>query len=85
MTELLRKFDILNGVKAKVLLEHRLFDSQVIIVDELHIIDDDERIGVRIKDQDIYINKRDIDTVKAYDKTFIVSDSDMTITIITIS
>ena len=70
--------------KAKVLLEHCLFDKQVFYCDELHIIDDNERIGARIKYQDIFVYKKDIKLTKAIDNMFIISDGRLTLTLILI-
>ena len=49
---------------------------------ELHTINDDERIGVRIKGNDIFMYKQDIKASKAFDNIFMISDGRLTITII---
>ena len=82
MEEFVRKFVKLNGKKAKILLEHCLFDKQVHYCEELHIINDDERIGTRIKGSDIFVYKRDVKLVKAIDNMFMISDGRLSITII---
>ena len=48
--------------KAKVLLKHSLWGEQKFQIEALHIIDD-ERIGVMIKGQELFIYK---DNVKDY-------------------
>lgn len=82
MVEFLRKFEELNGRKAKILLEHCLFGRQVFYCEDLHIINDDERIGTRIKGNDIYMHKQDVKFFKAVDNMFKISDDRLTITII---
>ena len=79
MEKFMRKFLQLNGKKAKILLEHYLFDKQIHYCEELHIINDDERIGTRIKDSDIFLYKQDIKIEKSNDDTFIISDGRLTI------
>ena len=82
MEKFMRKFLQLNGKRAKILLEHCLFDKQVHYCEELHIINDDERIGTRIKGNDIFVYKQDIKTSKAVDNMFIIFDGRLSITII---
>lgn len=82
MNEFMRKFLQLNGKKAKILLEHCLFDKQVHYCEELHIINDDERIGTRIKGNDIFLYKQDIKISKAIDNMFMISDGKLSIMII---
>lgn len=49
----------LENKKAKVLLKHYLWGEQGFITDELHIIDD-ERVGVILKGQELFIYKNSI-------------------------
>lgn len=79
MEEFVRKFVKLNGKKAKILLEHCLFDKQVHYCEELHIINDDQRIGTRIKGSDIFVYKQDVKLAKAIDNIFMISDGRLTI------
>ena len=64
------------------MLEHCLFDKQVFYCEELYVIDDDERIGVRIKGNDIFIYKKELKLFKAIDNMYMLSDGRLTITII---
>ena len=68
--------------KAKVLLEHCLFGNQVFYCDNLNIIDDNRRIGARIKGNDIFVYKQDAKVLKSIDNMFIIFDGRLTITII---
>lgn len=81
MEEFMRKFVKLNGEKAKILLEHCLFDKQVHYCEELHIINDNGRIGVRIKGNDIFVYKQDIKHIKVIDNMFVISDGRLTIVV----
>ena len=82
MEEFMRKFVKLNGKKTKILLEHCLFDKQVHYCEEIHIINNNERIGVGIKGNDIFVYKQDVKASKACDNIFMISDGRLTITII---
>lgn len=78
MQQFMRKFTQLNGVKAKVLVEHCLFDKQVFLCDELQIIDD-ERIGVMIKGQAIFMYKQNVKVAEVQGDLYTVSDGRLTI------
>ena len=82
MEQFMRKFTQLNGVKAKVVLEHCLFDRQVFYCDELQTVNDETRIGVVLKGQDKFIDKQKVKLVQAEEDTYIVSDGRLTIQII---
>ena len=82
MQQFMRKFMQLNGVSGKVLLEHCLFDKQVFYCDVLKAIDDDEKIGLVLKGNDIFVYKSQLKLAKAHDNLYILSDGRLTITII---
>ena len=82
MEKFMRKFLQLNGKKAKILLEHCLFDKQVHYCEELHIINDDERIGLILKNKELFVYKQFIKLAKVDNNTFTISDGRLTITII---
>lgn len=79
MEEFLRKFTQLNGVKVKVLVEHCLFDKQVFFCDELQTINDDEKVGVVIKDREIFMYKPNVKVAEVQGGTYKVSDDRLTI------
>lgn len=81
MQEFMRKFTQLNGVGARVVLEHCLFDGQVFHCDELKIINDDEKIGLVIKNKNIFIYKSDVKVVEEKNGAYIISDNRMTISV----
>lgn len=82
MQEFMRKFTHLNGVGGKVLLEHCLFDKQVFYCYELQTIVDDEKIGLVLKGNDIFVYKSQLKLAKTHDNLYILSDGRLTITII---
>ena len=82
MQRFVRKFEQLNGVKAKVILEHLLFDGQVFLCDKLQTINDDERIGVVLKSGQIFMYKQNVKVAESSEKMYKISDGRLTITII---
>ena len=54
MTELKKKWKEINNKAGVVIITHRLFGKQKISVEAMNTFCDD-RIGVRIKNQDLYI------------------------------
>ena len=79
MVEFVRKFTQLNGVEARVVLRHSLFDGQRFYCRQLKTIDDDERIGVLIKDREIYIDKQDVKVAEVKENEYVISDGRLTI------
>ena len=80
MQEFMRKFEQLNGIEAKVVLEHCLFDRQTFYCN-LQTINDDKRVGVILKDQEIYVYKQDIKVVYIWDDTYVIFDGRLTINV----
>ncbi len=79
MEEFLRKFTQLNGVEAKVKLEHSLFDNQRFYCRQLQTINDDKRIGIIIKDHEIFVYKQDVKVAEVQDDMYVISDGRLTI------
>ena len=79
MQQFMRKFTQLNGVKAKVLLEHCLFNKQVFFCDELETINDDERIGLMLKGRAIFMYKQNVKVAEVHGNTYTISDGRLTI------
>ena len=71
--KLSEQFKELENSKAIVVLSHKLFGTQKFDVDELHIIDDDERAGIILKNQEMFIYKKDLQFFK-YNDTYILAD-----------
>ena len=76
----MRKFTQLNGKSGKVILDHCLFDRQVLYCDELQTIND-ERVGLVIKGQNIFMYKSNVKVAEAYGDTYKMSDGRLTIKI----
>ena len=74
MQGFMRKFEQLNGVEAKVIIEHCLFDNQRFYCRNLQTINNDERIGVVLKDREIYMYKSEVEVAEVQDNIYIISD-----------
>lgn len=81
MQEFLRKFTQLNGAEVKVVLEHCLFDNQRFYCRQLQTINDNKRIGVLLKNSEIFMYKPDIKVMEIRDNTYTISDGRLTINI----
>ena len=75
----MRKFEQLNREKARVVLDHCLFDKQEFYCDKLQTINDDERIGLILKGRAIFLYKQDVKVVEAKDNIYTISDGRLTI------
>ena len=82
MRKFSEKFKKIEHCKGKVILEHKLFDRQIHHCESLHIINDNSRIGLIIKNQHIYIDKPSVKFVRNRGNIFTMSDDMMNITII---
>jgi hypothetical protein len=82
MEEFLRKFTQLNGEITKIIIGHCLFGKQTFYCDKLQTINDDKRIGVIIKEREIFMDKQDIKIAEVKGDMFTVSDGRLTITVI---
>ena len=74
MQEFLRKFTQLNGVEVKVALEHCLFDNQRFYCSKLQTINDDKRVGVLLRDHEIFMDKQDVKVAVVQGDEYIISD-----------
>jgi hypothetical protein len=72
--KLSEQFKALENSKVAVILNHKLFGTQKFNVDELHIIDDDERSGITLKNQEIFIYKKDLQFFNLHNNTYILAD-----------
>jgi len=57
--ELINELKKIDGANVKVNITHKLYGDQNIQV-ALHLIDNEERLGLLVNEQEIYINKREI-------------------------
>ena len=79
MQQFMRKFAQLNGVEAKVVIEHCLFDNQRFYCRQLQTINDDERIGVLLKGHAIFMYKQNVNVAEVKDDVYTLSDGRLTI------
>ena len=82
MTEFIHYFTQLTGLGGKVLMEHSFFGKRIYRCEKFDIINDDEKIGLHLMGQDVYIRKMDIKLSKVYDKMYILADDFLHLTII---
>ena len=75
------KWDKLENLKAKILLKHILFGRQMHSCDSLHTINDDDRLGLVLKGQEIFVNKPDIIYTDMDDGMYTISDGRLSITV----
>ena len=69
-------------MRGKVLLNHNSFGQRIYRCEKINVVNDDDKIGVRLMGQDLYILKKDIKISKVSDKMIILADDIMQITII---
>lgn len=81
MQEFMRKFVQLNGVEAKVIIEHRLFDNQRFYCRQLQTIHDDDKIGVLLHGHAIFMYKPNVMTFDVNDNVYTLSDGRLTIVV----
>lgn len=74
------QWDKLENLKAKIILKHSLFGRQMHNCDALHIINDD-RIGLVLKGQDVFVDKDKIVDANVNGNIFSVSDRMLTIVV----
>ena len=82
MQKFSEQFKKIEHCKGKIILEHKLFDLQVYRCEDLHIIDNDSKIGLIIKNQHIYIDKQSVKFVRNRGNVFTMSDDMLSITVI---
>ena len=78
--EFFEKWDKLENLKAKILLKHSLFGRQMHNCDSVQIINDN-RIGLVLKRQEIFVDKVSIVHTEEDNGMYTVSDGRLTITV----
>ena len=76
------KWDQLENMNCRVIISHELFGKQVYDCDMLQIINDEHRIGVKIKGRELFVNKQDVIEHWMYDTACTVRDKVMMISIV---
>jgi hypothetical protein len=67
MGELIRKFTQLNGHTATIILEHKLFGKQQFEAQEVNVLDDDDRLGLILHGQGVYVYKQRLQSMEIRD------------------
>ena len=81
MQQFMRKFEQLNGVEAKVIIDHCLFDGQRFYCRQLQTINDEGRIGILLKGNAIFMYKRNVKVAEMNGNIYTISDGRLTLTI----
>lgn len=79
--EFFEKWDKLENLKAKVILKHSLFGRQMHDCESLQIINDN-RLGLVLKGQEIFVDKLKIVQTITDDEMYLVTDGRLAITVI---
>ena len=79
MQQFMRKFVQLNGMEAKVVVKHCLFDHQRFYCRQLQTINDDKKIGVLLKGHAIFMYKQNVKVAEINDDIYTLSDGRLTI------
>lgn len=67
MENFIRKFTQLNGHTATIILEHKLFGKQKFEAQEVNVFEDDDRLGLLIKGQAVFIYKKQLRSMELRD------------------
>lgn len=67
MEKLIRKFTQLNGRTATIILEHKLFDKQRFEAQEVNVLEDDDRLGLILHGQGVYVYKQRLQSMEIRD------------------
>lgn len=81
MGEMVRKFIQLNNHTATIILKHCLFDKQIFEAQEVNVFEDDERLGLIIKGQAVFIYKNRLQSMEIRDHFVEFSDDKLKISI----
>ena len=81
-SEIFKQLKSIEGYGGRILLEHVIFGKQAYTLDKIQIVNDEARIGVCVRNHEIFIHKSDIKLCKIHDNMLIVSDGIMQITLI---
>ena len=77
-----KKWDQLENITCRAIINHILFGEQQYDCDMLQIINDEHRIGVVIKGKELYINKQNLIDFWVYENAYTIRDKMLTITIV---
>ena len=81
MVELMRKFTKLNGKMATIILEHCWFGQQKFKSENINIIEDDNRLGLNLRGQDVFVLRDKLREVQMDEHTVMFADDKLKISI----
>ena len=81
MGEMVRKFTQLNGKIATIILEHKLFGKQQFETKEVNVLDDDDRLGLVLHGQGVYVYKHRLQSMELRDHIVEFADDKLKILI----
>lgn len=81
MIEFIRKFTQLNGRTAIIILEHKLFDKQKFEAQEVNVFEDEDKLGLIIKGQAVFIYKNQLRSIELRDHIVEFADDKLKISI----
>ena len=81
MIEFIRKFTQLNGHTATIILEHKLFGNQKFQAQEVNVLEDDDRLGLILHGQGVYVYKQRLQSMEILDHFVEFADDKLKISI----
>lgn len=81
MGEIIGKFMQLNGRTATIILEHYLFGKQKLKAQEIQIFEDDDKLGVVLMKQNVFVYKPQLKSMDLRDDMVEFSDDKLKISI----
>jgi hypothetical protein len=82
LTEFIHYFTQLQDSSGTVIMTHLFFGTKVYICEKFDIINDEQRIGLHVMGQDIYMLKKDVHLNEIQDKLYMLADEFLQLQII---
>ena len=76
------KWDQLENMNCRVIINHILFGEQQYDCNNIKTINDEYKLGVIIKGRELFVYKKEVIDFWFYENTYTVQDKMMTITIV---
>ena len=76
------RWNQLQGLRGKVTLKHLLFEEQQYGCDELQVVNDDEKIGVVVKEAELFVYKQKVVDFCADGNMYVAGDDMLEIRVI---
>ena len=82
MTETFVHAEYFNGKDGRVIIEHGLFGTQEFTCKPIKLINDEYRIGVRVNNSEVYVDRRNIILCSMNKSKFAIADKTVKLTLI---